>query len=218
MHYWYGCIDTPSSDYPQDHKKFRVLMDNIKLIKDLGNEIPNKSWMLYLLEIFNIQRQPVELNLICQYDDQNYFEAIFKGKNQYRFNRIIPMVGGSYQREIWFKESESKIQFILKDLVTNAVETFDLQINEGIFGYQFNQCFTGAEWWNRIRNCPYPLRFEVFVSKLMYGYNDNSLDSSSMIFFPIGNIFENKDGNTLSYPVTIEGVHRIDGCICYSMR
>lgn len=218
MHYWYGCVDTPITDYPHDHQKFRMLLDNMKILRDLGNEIPDKSWMLYLLEIFNIQQQPVELNLICQYDDQNYFEAIFRGRNQYRFNKIVPIVGGSYQREIWFKESESKIQYILRDLVTNVIESFDLLIDKRIFGYQFYQCFTGAEWWNRIRNCPYPLRFEVFVSMLMYGYNDDPLDPTSMIFFPIGNMLENKDGNAGSYPVKIEGINRLDGCICYTMR
>lgn len=218
MHYWYGCIDNPNSDYPYDLKKFRVLRDNIKLIKDHGNQIPDKSWMLYLLEIFNTRKQPVELNLICQYDNQNYFEAIFRGRNQYRFKKVVPVVGGSYQREIWFKESESIIQYILRDLVTDSEEAFDFLVDKEQFVYQFSQCFTGAEWWNRIRNCPFPIRYEVFVSNLMYGYNDDLRDTNSMIYFPIGNIFENNDGNFGFYPVNIEGMDRINGCICYTLK
>lgn len=218
MHYWYGCIDTPNSDYPDEIDQFRVLVDNIKLIKDLGNFIPDKSWILYLLEIFNVQKQPAELNLICQFDNQNYFEAIFRGTNQYRFRKVIPEVGGSYRREIRFKEDESIIQYCLQDLNTKTVEIYDLIVDKRTFVYQFSQCFTGVEWWNKMRNLPYQLRFEVFVSNLMYGYNDDALDPNSMTFFPIGNIFENKDGNPVSYPITIEGMDRIDGCICYSIR
>ena len=48
-------------------------MDNIKITDELKNEIPDRSWMLYLLEVFNTQNIAVELNLISQYDDQNYF-------------------------------------------------------------------------------------------------------------------------------------------------
>jgi hypothetical protein len=57
--------------------------DIIGLIEDMGNQIPDKSWMLYLLELFNNQNIAIELNLICQFDDQNYFEAIFNGVNRY---------------------------------------------------------------------------------------------------------------------------------------
>ena len=31
---------------------------------------------------------PLELNLICQFDNQNYFEAIFGGVNRYRFKKV----------------------------------------------------------------------------------------------------------------------------------
>ena len=32
--------------------------DTITLIEDMGNQIPDKSWMLYLLELFNRQNIP----------------------------------------------------------------------------------------------------------------------------------------------------------------
>lgn len=218
MHYWYGCIDTPYSDYLRDHENFRVVVDNLKLTKDLGNKIPDKSWMLYLLELFNTQKVPIELNLICQFDNQDYFEAIFRGRNQYRFRKIIPKIGGSYQREIRFKENESIVEFFLMDLETNIEETFSLDIDPKIFKYRFHQCFSGVEWWNKIQYNPFPLRYEVYVSNLMYGYNDDSSDPSSIIYFPIGNVYENKDGQGEPYPIEIAGMDRVADCICYTMR
>jgi hypothetical protein len=49
-----------------------AISDVITLLEDMGNQIPDKSWMLYLLEIFNKQNIPIELNLICQFDNQDY--------------------------------------------------------------------------------------------------------------------------------------------------
>ena len=80
MHYWLGSfcrvINNNKSYFPIN---VAAVSDIIKLEKDLGHQIPNKCWMLYLLELFNIHNKPVELNLICQFDNQNYFEAIFLG-------------------------------------------------------------------------------------------------------------------------------------------
>ena len=218
MHYWYGCIDAPNSEYPSFVKKFTALTDKIKIVRDLGNQIPDKSWMLYLLEVFNTQKIPVELNLICQFDSQNYFEAIFRGHNQYRFRKIIPEVGGIYKREIKFHEKDSKIEYHLQDLLSDSYEVFSLSVDKRAFVYQFHQSFTGTEWWNRIENCPYPIRFEVTVSNLMYYYNDNPSDPDSLIFFPIGNIYENKYGTSRKYPVQLTHMNRIEDCICYSIR
>ena len=217
MHYWYGCIDLPFKEYNKYFAKFRLVTDIIYLKRDLGNEIPDKSWMLYLLEVFNIQKQPVELNLICQFDNQNYFEAIFKGHNQYRFRRVLPQVGHNYYREIRFLEDESEIEYYLKDLNSEIDETFSLAVNKNLFAFQFYQCFTGIEWWNRIDHKPYQIRFEALVSKLMYGYNDNIADPESKLFFPIGTVYENKDGAINSYPLKLNMQDRIDGCICYTV-
>ena len=59
-----------------------AISDILTVFEDMGNQIP---WMLYLLEIFSREDVPAELNLICQFDNQNYFEAIFGGVNRYRF-------------------------------------------------------------------------------------------------------------------------------------
>lgn len=217
MHYWYGCVDTPFKEYRDHLRKFQVITDTIQIKGDLGNMIPDKSWMLYLLEIFNIQKRAVELNLICQFDGQNYFEAIFGGRNQYRFRKVLPQVGNTYYREITFKDKESTIEYYLKDIDMNTDEGFRLTVNKELFAFQFHQCFTGIEWWNRIRNEPYSIRYEVYVSNLMYGYNDDLKDPDSKTFFPVGTVYENKDGNANSYPINLKMLDRVNGCICYTV-
>ena len=61
------------------------ISDVITIVSDLENKIPDKSWMLYLLELFNSQHIPVELNLICSFNDDGKFHAIFEGVNRYEF-------------------------------------------------------------------------------------------------------------------------------------
>lgn len=218
MHYWYGCIDTPHNDYGKDVAKFRFITDNLKIIGDKGNKIPDKSWMLYLLEIFNIQHVAVELNLICQFDNQDYFEAIFRGHNQYRFTKVLPQIGHSYHREIHFIDNDSRLEFYLKDLNSSEDEKFSLKVDRAQFAFQVQQSFTGVEWWNRISYSPYPIRYEIEISNLMYGYNDDLDDPNSQLFFPIGSIYENKDGTTHYYPAKLYDITRRNGCVCYSVR
>jgi hypothetical protein len=64
-----------------------AVSDIITLFEDIGNQIPDKSWMLYLLEIFNKQNIPAELNLICSFNNDGKFDAIFNGVNQYQFKQ-----------------------------------------------------------------------------------------------------------------------------------
>ncbi len=218
MHYWYGCIDTPHNDYKKHVSRFRIITDNLSIIGDKGNRIPDKSWMLYLLEIFNIQHVAVELNLICQFDNQNYFEAIFRGHNQYRFNKVLPQIGHSYHREINFIDNDSRLVFYLKDLNSNENEKFSLKVDREQFTFQFHQSFTGVEWWNRIAHSPYPIRYEIEISNLMYGYNDDLDDPNSKVFFPISSIYENKDGTIHSYPAKLYDITRRNGCIYYLVK
>jgi hypothetical protein len=69
-----------------------------------------------------------------------------------------------------------------------------------------------------MNHSPYPIRYEIEISNLMYGYNDNIDDPLSKVFFPIGSIYENKDGNTHSYPAKLHDITRRNGCICYLVR
>jgi hypothetical protein len=49
--------------------------------------------MLYLLEIFDRQNIAAELNLICSFNNDGKFDAIFNGANQYQFKGVQPRVG-----------------------------------------------------------------------------------------------------------------------------
>jgi hypothetical protein len=86
LHFWVGSfcgILDDTNGKPVFPRGVIAVSDTITLVEDLGNQIPIKSWMLYLLELFNTQDIAIELNLICQFDNQNYFEAIFNGVNRY---------------------------------------------------------------------------------------------------------------------------------------
>ena len=92
LHYWVGSfcrILDKNQGIPLFPGGVTAISDIIKIVADIGNQIPDKSWMLYLLELFNIRNIPVELNLICQFDNQDYFEAIFQGVNRYRFKKVL---------------------------------------------------------------------------------------------------------------------------------
>lgn len=193
------------------------MADNIKINQEYKNDIPDKSWMLYLLEVFNQQNIAVELNLICQFDNQNYFEAIFNGYNKYRFTKVLPEIGHNYLRQIRFNKSQSLIEYYLRNISNETDETFRLNLsNNPSFSYQFSTCFTGVEWWNKIANRPYPIRFGVEISNLLYGYNDNAYDSESVMFFPINSLVSNKDGQSNSYPIRFEDKNTKNGCFCYN--
>ena len=158
--------------------------DIIGLIQDLGNQIPDKSWMLYLLELFK-QNIAIELNLICQCDNQNYFEAIFKGVNRYRFKEVLPILGHSYLRQIIMNSQKECISYLLEDRNTNQTEGFDLYLKTaGGFAFEASNLFTGIEWWNKIGDFPYLIRYQVEVSQPMYGLSDNPSDPESIIYGP----------------------------------
>ncbi len=70
MHFWVGSfcgILNDTNGKPAFPRGVIAVSDIITLIEDLGNQIPDKSWMLYLLELFNRQDIAIELNLICQF-------------------------------------------------------------------------------------------------------------------------------------------------------
>src|ERR1051325_4417959 len=141
--------------------------------------------MLYILELFNNQNIAIELNLICQFDDQNYFEAIFNGVNRYRFKEVLPILGHSYLRQIVMNSQKECISYLLEDQNTRQTERFDLPLNIGQeFALEGQNHFTGIEWWNKTGNFPYPIRYHVEISQLMYGLSDNPSDSESMIYCP----------------------------------
>lgn len=197
------------------------------MVNDLGNRIPDKSWMLYLLEIFNSQNIACELNLICQFDDQDYFEAIFQGGNQYRFKEVLPFVGHSYQRQIILNQAKSVISYILSDTTANHTELFEFRVNndsnnskKSRFDFEALNQFTGIEWWNKVGSLPYPIRYHVEISQLLYGLNDvGDSDPNSILFRPYDVLIPNSEGAATEYPISLANckIKEDDGCISYDI-
>ena len=62
-----------------------------------------------------------------------------------------------------------------EDRNPKQTERFDLcllKIGEE-FVFEGQNHFTGIEWWNKIGNFSYPIRYHIEVSPLMYGVDDN---------------------------------------------
>ena len=201
--------------FPQD---VIAICDVIKLAADNGNQIPDKSWMLYLLELFNVQSIPAELNLICQFDNQHYFEAILQGINRYRFVKILPEIGHSYLRMLVMDKGKNCLSYILTEQETKESEIFDLFLNTN-FQYVGANQFTGIEWWNKTGNFLYSLRYHVEISQLMFGIRDaNNSDPESITFVPHNALIPNNDESGAEYPVSFNNPMLKDGCIYYSTR
>lgn len=203
MHFWVG-----SFCYVLDNVRRTVfprgviaISDIITIVEDAGNQIPDKSWMLYLLELFNIQDVAVELNLICQFDDQDYFEAIFRGVNQYRFRKVLPIVGHSYLRQITMNSQGHSVGYLLNDSNTGLKERFDLPIDKRFKFEGLNQ-FTGIEWWNKIGNFPYAVRYHVEISQLLYGVAVDTRDLESITYAPYEVLVPTNEGTTDRYPIS----------------
>jgi len=203
---------------PSFHRGVIAISDIITLIEDMGNQIPDKSWMLYLLEMFNKQDIPSELNLICQFDNQDYFEAIFGGINRYRFRQVLPIVGHSYLRQIVINSNKQSISYILEDLNTKRVESFDFSLLNSGFVFETRNHFTGLEWWNKVDNIPYPIRYHVEVSQLMYGLYDNPKDPESIVYLRYNTLVPNNEGSGQNYPVSFYNMRIKDGYMCYDVK
>jgi hypothetical protein len=116
LHFWVGSFGgiLEGSSKPAFPRGVIAVTDILGLIEDMGNQIPDKSWMLYLFELFNKQDTAIELNLICQFDNQNYFEAIFSGVNRYRFKEVLPILNHSYFRQIIMNSQKECIGYLQK--------------------------------------------------------------------------------------------------------
>jgi hypothetical protein len=231
LHFWVGSfcgILDSSNNKPAFPRRVIAVSDVISLVEDMSNQIPDKSWMLYLLELFNKQQNiAIELNLICQFDNQDYFEAIFNGVNRYRFKEVIPVLGHSYLRQIIMNPQKECISYILDDKITKQSERFDLHLNAGrelSFAFEASNHFTGIEWWNKIGNFSYPIRYHVQISQLMYGlsdnYNNNSnpSGSESIVYFAYNTLMPNSEGSNIRYPISFNNPRIESGCVCYNVK
>lgn len=216
MHFWSGYYCLTEKDTGKVHP-FVAISDVIKIISDLGNKIPDKSWMLYLLELFNKQNIPVELNLICSFNDDGKFHAIFGGINRYEF-KLKPVIGHSYLRQIIMEPTKHRIEYRLTDEISDQSDTFFFNVGADPFDFSMSKHFTGLEWHNRIENAPYQIRYEVEVSHLAYGTLDNPSDLQSIAYFPYDQLLPNNDESfTREYPVSFHDFGTKNGFITYKI-
>ena len=112
------------------------------------------------------------------------------------------------------------ISYLLEDRNTNQTERFDLQLNigEGSFAFEGSNLFTGIEWWNKIGNFTYPIRYNVQISQLMYGLSDNASDSESIVYGPCNTLIPNSEGSNIQYPISFHNPRIESGCICYDVK
>ena len=193
-----------------------AITDILTILEDLGNKIPDKSWMLYLLEMFDGQYKiPIELNLICQFNDRNNFWAIFKGINRYKFTKVLPSVGHSYLRQIIMHKDRDSIEYCVTDLEDKNPERYDFKVDDGqsLF-YEGSAHFTGVEWWNKIDDSPFPIRYKIEVSSLKFGQLDSA---KAIIYRPYNALLPNKDKYALQYPISFGRPSVKDDCICYTL-
>jgi len=215
LHFWSGyyCL-VDQEGVTTDLSQTIAISDVISIVSDLGNNVPDKSWMLYLLELFNKQNIPVELNLICSFNDDGKFHAIFGGSNKYEF-KIKPIVGHSYLRQIIMESSKQRIGYHLKDENSGQTDSIFFDVDKNSFDFSISKHFTGLEWHNRIGNMPYPVRYEVQISNLAYGINDNSEDLESLVYFPYNKLFPDNEGFAKDYPVSLYNFETRNGFITY---
>ncbi|MDH2908078.1 MAG: hypothetical protein PXX83_08300 [Candidatus Nitrosotalea sp.] len=192
------------------------ISDVVTIVSDLGNQVPDKSWMLYLLEAFNSQQVPIELNLICSFNDDGKFHAIFGGVNRYEF-KVKPVVNHSYLRQIIMEPTKHRVRYNLNDITTGKTDSFFLQIDDSSFDFSIVRHFTGLEWHNRVGNIPYPVRFEVEISHLSYGINDDPSDLLSLAYFPYNQLIKNQKGLAKEYPVSHHSYEIRNGYITYKI-
>jgi hypothetical protein len=236
-HFWVGSdcgVLNPKPNYPDD---VNSISDIITIGKDMGNKIPDKSWMLYLFEFFigpKLKKHiPIELDLTCAFNNDGKFDAIFGGHNQYQFKNVFPTVGHSYVREIIANPIARKIVYDLTDMNTGVHESFELEeekikgIDEILkwFGldtieeieFKGSGHFTGIEWWNLIEQNPYPIRYEVMISLLQYGILNRENPRQYASYYPYNSLVPDKDQNSKRYPISFENSRIMRGCICYNI-
>jgi hypothetical protein len=217
-HCWLGalCYTAERGSAIKFPTKVVAITDVLTILEELENKIPDKSWMLYLMEMFDEQiKIPVELNLICQFDDRNNFWAIFKGVNRYKFTKVLPSIGHSYLRQIIMHKNRNLIEYRVSDLEDKNTEYYDFRIDDdqNLLSYEGSAHFTGVEWWNKVGNSPFPTRYKIEISNLKFG----QLDFGQIIYRPYNILLPNKDAYALQYPISFSRPSVKEACICYTI-
>jgi hypothetical protein len=210
-HFWLGslCLVQGRQTFPPG---IVSVGDAITILQDLGNRIPDKSWMLYLLEVFDRKAgAPVELNLICQFNDRDNFWAIFGGTNRHKFTSVLPVVGHTYLRQIIFKKESREVEYLLTDRTTGQSEKF--VFNATGIAFEGKTSFSGVEWWNKAGRGPFPVRYRVQVSGLMCGI----ADGQAITYLPYDGLVPDKDRAGDDYPISFGSVEARDGYLSYEV-
>lgn len=200
--------------FPQ---KVIAISDTITILQRLQNNMPDKSWMLYLLEAFDSTGIAVELNLISQFDGKDNFWAIFNGINQYRFTKVLPYVGHTYLRQIIMNKKKKSIEFLLLDQTIRQLEKFELGVNASFFSFEAKNQFSGIEWWNKSGNLPFDIRYTVELSYLLYSQDNNYLQDLELTYMPYLALLANSDNAASHYPVSFQDAMLRQNCICYKI-
>ena len=210
-HFWVGslCLFRGRAELPPG---IMAVADAITIVEDMGNRIPDRSWMLYLLEVFDRKTgAPAELNLICQFNDRDNFWAIFAGVNRYKFTEVLPAVGHTYQRQIIFQKQSQAIQYVLTDRTAGKSEKFVFNVT-GI-AFEGKSHFTGVEWWNKVASQTFPVRYRVDISELMCGI----ADTQGITYMPYDGFVPNKDDSASSYQVSFVNPAPSQGYLSYGI-
>jgi hypothetical protein len=112
------------------------------------------------------------------------------------------------------RKDKRRVEYSVTDQNTGETEGYEFPVNDTSFAYQGASHFTGIEWWNKAGgNSPFPIRYKVEVSDLMYG----QLADGSISYSPYGAMAPNSDGaGGVEYPVSFSKPETKDGrCIGY---
>jgi hypothetical protein len=121
-------------------------------------------------------------------------------------------------RQIILNAERRSVSYFLEDKTTGQAEGFSLNYSGNAkFVFEGGNQFTGIEWWNKMGNYPYPIRYQVEISQLMYGTIDSVNDSQSLVYFPFDSLTPNSERHSTAYPVSFYGTQVKDGCICYNV-
>ena len=140
--------------------------DTIQLVRDNGNQVPNKSWEVQLFENWTAEQIPVELDLISEYTGNTRFVAIFKGSNKHYF-AIPAKAGHSYRRTVILDRANGQLLYRLSDLTTGMQESFPLPAPTG-FSYQITDVERGTEWHNLVSNTTFPTRWTLSLGPVSF--------------------------------------------------
>ena len=161
--------------------------------------------MMYHLEVLNTRELPIALSLICQFDNENYFEAIFEGTNKHMFKKVLPILYHSYLRRIYLDDRSQSLNYTLKDKNTSETESFQLSLTGREFDFKLTSHLTGIMWVNQASNIAFSIRYRVEISNLSYASYDPLLPQDQT-YRPYNTLIPLHGMSCKGYPISFENV------------